>query len=186
MNHIMEEAMKLVFATALLGLALGLSSARADVPFKVGDRVPEFKLPYATQDTVVFSGYGSENLKGQRYMIAFYPADWSPGCTKEMCTFRDSFSDLEKLGVKVVPISADLVFSDRAWAQYQKFPFKLLADQTREFGKKMGVYDPKTGMFHRSIFVVGPDGRFEYINYNYSVQNDTDYNQLKAFLASKK
>jgi peroxiredoxin Q/BCP len=182
----MEEAMKLIFATFLLGLTLVHPSARADEPFKVGDQVPEFKLPYATKDTVVFEGFGSADLKGKRYLIAFYPADWSPGCTKEMCTFRDGIGDLEKLGITVLPISADLVFSHREWAKYQKFPFKLLADQTRAFGTKTGVYMPDNGMFKRSVFVVGPDGRFEYINYNYSVEDDNDYNALKAFLASKK
>ncbi len=150
---------------------------------KVGDMVPEFKLPYATQDTVDFSGFGSADMKGKTYIIAFYPADWSPGCTKEMCTFRDSFSDLEKLHVDVLPISADLVFSHHEWAKFQKFPFKLLADQTREFGIKMGVYLPDRGMFKRSIFVVGQDGRLKYVDYDYSVQNDADYDALKQALA---
>lgn len=178
--------MKLLFALAMLGGALALQTAQAQTPFKVGDQVPEFKLPYATRDTVVFEGFGSADLKGKRYLIAFYPADWSPGCTKEMCTFRDAIGELEKLDIIVVPISADLVFSHFEWAKYQKFPFKLLADQTREFGKKMGVYMPDNGMFKRSVFVVGPDGRFEFINYNYSVKDENDYNALKAFLAQKK
>ncbi len=165
-------------------LAAGAGAARADV--KVGDQVPDFKLPYATQDTIMFSGFGSADLKGSRYVIAFYPADWSGGCTKEMCTLRDDISDLEKLNVTVVPVSADLVFSHHQWAMYHKLPFKLLADQTRTFGTEMGVYMPKMGMMKRSVFVVGPDGRIEYENLNYSVKDDADFNALKAFLASKK
>jgi peroxiredoxin Q/BCP len=168
---------------ALVACMLIWSSLSATEPFKVGDMVPEFKLPYATQDTVDMSGFGSADLKGKTYIIAFYPADWSPGCTKEMCTFRDSFSDLMKLNVTVVPISADLVFSHHAWAKAEKFQFKLLADQTRAFGTKMGVYLPEMGMFKRSVFVVGPDGRLKYIDYDYSVKDNADYDALKAALA---
>lgn len=168
---------------ALLACLLVWSSLSAAEQFKVGDKIPEFKLPYATQDTVVFSGFGSADMKGKTYIIAFYPADWSPGCTKEMCTFRDTFSDLEKLNVTVLPISADLVFSHHEWAKYQKFPFKLLADQTRAFGKEMGVYLPDRGMFKRSVFVVGPDGKIKYEDYNYSVASSADYDALKAALA---
>jgi peroxiredoxin len=165
-------------------LAVGPGPARAEL--KVGDPIPEFKLPYATQDTVVFAGYGSADLKGKTYVIAFYPADWSGGCTKEMCTFRDGIAEFEKLGVVVLPVSADLVFSHRQWAQYHKLPFKLLADQTRAFGTKMGVYMPDVGMMKRSMFVVGPEGRIEYLDYDYSLKDDADLNALKGFLARGK
>ncbi len=178
--------MKVLLTMALLVLLITASSGTAQTLLKVGDPIPEFKLPYATQDTVVFDGYGSADLKGKRYIIAFYPADWSSGCTKEMCTFRDGISEFQNLGVTVVPISADLVFSHHEWAKNQKFPFKLLADQTRAFGTKMGVYMPDAGMMKRSIFVVGPDGKIEYLNYNFSVKDDTDFSALKAFLATKK
>lgn len=169
----------------LIALLLALtpwSFSFAEEPFKVGDTVPQFRLPYATQDSVNFDGFGSADLKGQRYVIAFYPADWSSGCTTEMCTLRDNIADFENLHVTVVPISGDYVFTHRQWAKYQKFPFKLLSDPTRAFGKLMGVYRPDVGMMQRSVFVVGPDGRFEYIDYNYSVKDDKDYKALKAAL----
>jgi peroxiredoxin len=152
---------------------------------KVGDQVPEFKLPYATQDTVVFEGIGSKELLGKRYLLAFYPADWSGGCTKEMCTFRDEFKELEGLNIEVYPVSADLVFSHHEWAKSLKLPFKLLADQTRVLGTAMGVYMADRGMMRRSVFVIGPDGKVQYVNSDYSVKDDTDLNALKGFLAKK-
>ena len=73
-------------------------TANAETPvLKVGDQIPTFKLPYATKDTVVPEGIGSADMAGKRYVIAFYPADFSGGCTKEMCTFRDQFSQFEGL-----------------------------------------------------------------------------------------
>lgn len=152
---------------------------------KVGDMVPDFTLPYATKDTVVFDGLSSKELLGKRYLLAFYPADWSGGCTKEMCTFRDDIKELEGLNVEVLPVSADLVYSHHEWAKALNLPFKLLADQTRSFGTAMGVYMADRGMMKRSVFVIGPDGKIQYANDNYSVSDGTDLKALKAFLASK-
>jgi len=158
----------------------------AQEKFEVGDMLPDFDLPYATKDTIVFSGIKNEDLKGSRFVLAFYPADWSPGCTREMCTFRDEFADFRNLGVEILPISGDYVFSHHEWAKHHNLNFRLLADHTRSFGNKMGVYLDDYGMFKRSVFVVGPDGRFEYIDYEYSLENDDDYRALKRFLAKKR
>ncbi len=180
-----KQMKKTLILPALLILA-AISSSSAGEIFKVGDTVPQFQLPYATKDTIDFDGIGSENLKGQRYVLAFYPADWSGGCTKEMCTFRDEFAGFEELGVEILAISGDYIFSHHEWAKHHDLKFKLLADQTREFGKAMDVYMDKYGMFQRSVFVVGPDGRFEYIDYDYSVADDKDFRALMDFLTEKR
>ena len=171
---------------ALLLLALATSERIAAMSLKVGDGIPEFKLPYATKDTLNMDGLSSSELSGKRYMLAVYPADWSGGCTKEMCSFRDAITQFESLKVEVLPISADLVYSHREWAKQHNLPFRLLADQTREFGKKLGVYLEDKGMFKRSVFVVGPDGKLEYIDYDYSVADDNDFSALRSFLSSVK
>ena len=157
-------------------------SMAEEIVHKVGDTVPVFKLPYATQEKVEFDGISSEDLKGSRYVLAFYPADWSGGCTTEMCEFRDSIDALTKLDVEVLPVSGDYIFSHHAWAKHHNLPFKLLGDHTREFGKAMGVYMPENGMLSRSIFVVGKDGKFEYIDYEYSVKDGADFKLLKKAL----
>jgi peroxiredoxin len=181
---------RLMTALAALALLAGVQAmAQPDNSktgsLKVGDPVPEFKLPYATKDTVVFVGIGSKDLLGKRYLLAFYPADWSGGCTKEMCTFRDQFKELEGLNIDIYGVSADLVFSHHEWAKNLGLPFKLLADQARQLGPAMGVYMADHGMMRRSVFVIGPDGKIQYADYNYSVKDDTDLNSLKAFLAKK-
>lgn len=174
--------MKSILLIAALVLAFGIT---ANAQFKVGDKVPEFKLPYATKDTVIFDGYGSKDLVGKRYLLAFYPADWSSGCTKEVCRLRDSMADFEGLGLTVLGVSVDNPFSHRQWAKSENLNFKLLSDQTHKFGEAFGIYDPERGFFKRSVFVVGPNGKFQYINYNYSVQDDRDFDALKAALAAK-
>jgi len=173
MRKILLVSMMTIFPAAM---------ALAQGPFKVGDKVPDFKLPYATRDTIDYNGISSQDLAGKRYLLAFYPADWSPGCTKEVCSFRDNMSQFEKLGLVVLGVSVDNPYSHQQWARFDSLNFKLLSDQTHKLGETMGVYLPEQGVFQRSVFVVGPDGRFQYINYNYSVANDNDFNALKAAL----
>jgi len=178
----MNRTLRHVFV-AIAALTLTAVGYAEEQPLKVGDTLPSFTLPYATADTIDMKGLSSDDMRGKWYMLAFYPADWSPGCTKEMCTFRDAITDFEDLGIEVLPVSADLVFSHHEWAKHHKLTFKLLADQTRAFGKEMGVYMPQYGMFKRSVFVVSPEGTIAYLDYDYSVRDDKDYHALKAWLS---
>ena len=176
--------MKTSLLIAIGVLLIAINPAFAQAPFKIGDKVPDFKLPFATQDTINFEGIGAQDLLGKRYILAFYPADWSPGCTKETCTFRDTMSQFEKLNVMVFGVSVDNLFSHRQWAKWDSLNFPLLSDQTHKLGEAIGVYNQDHGMFQRSIFVVGPDGKLEYVKYNYSVKDDTDFNALKQALTN--
>lgn len=177
--------MKKLILLVLILTALPYSIAMAD-QFKVGDTIPSFDLPYATKDTIVFEGISSDQLNGKWYILAFYPADWSGGCTSEMCTFRDEFSFFDNLEIEVFPISGDNVFSHHEWAKHLNLGFRMLSDNTREFGKTMGVYMDKYGMFKRSVFVVDPTGKLAYVDYDYSLANNDDYNALKEFVSQKK
>lgn len=185
MSFKQRKAVMRAVLTGVTVLTLALSAWAAD-KVKVGDQVPAFKVPSATAEAINVDGISNTDLLGKRYVLAFYPADWSGGCTQEMCTLRDSFKEFETLGAEVYPVSADLVFSHKEWAAHHQLPFTLLADQTREFGKAMGVYMPDVGMFHRSVFIVGPDGKFEYVDYDYSLKDDSDFNELKEKLAELK
>ncbi len=181
----MRRTLLPVLIILLISVA-GFATERVFAMPQVGDTIPQFKLPYATKDAVNWDGLGSADLKGKRYLLAFYPADWSGGCTKEVCTFRDAITQFEGLSVEVLPISADLVYSHQEWAKHHNLPFRLLSDHWREFGKAMGVWNEERGYFKRAVVVVGPDGMIEYVDEAYSVADDNDFNDLKAFLGTKK
>jgi peroxiredoxin len=170
----------MMFYTAIFPAA-----AQTQVKFKIGDAAPGFKLPYATRDTIAFDGLDSKELTGKTFLLAFYPADWSSGCTREACVFRDAMTEFEDLDVIVLGVSVDSPFSHRKWAQQENLNFKLLSDQTHKFGRAMGVYNEETGIFQRSTFVVGPDGKFQYVDYDYSVKDNQDFEVLKKALAKK-
>src|SRR5690348_11308355 len=97
----------LLTATAVLGQ--NGAEGKAD-----GQAAPDFALPWATQEKL-YIGQNDwlklSSLRGANVILAFYPADWSGGCTTEVCTFRDSWNDLAKLDAKLLAISGDYVFS---------------------------------------------------------------------------
>jgi peroxiredoxin Q/BCP len=151
---------------------------------KVGDKAPDFKLPYATKDTIVFEGVRLSDLIGKRNIIlAFYPADWSGGCTTQMCTFRDNFADLSKLDAEVLGISGDYVFSHREWAKHLNLPFKLLSDHKHEVAKLYNSYDENSGFNKRTVFVIDKTGKIAYINWKYNVRDQSHFEELKKVLS---
>ena len=176
-------------------LALAAAALWSSVPARlfaapppaVGDAAPDFTLPYATADTIVFQGEPlHEAAKRGPVLLAFYPADWSSGCTKEVCALRDSFAELAGLKAQVWGISGDYVFSHQAWAEHHKLPFRLLSDHRHEVAAKYDSYLEELGFNRRTVFVVGRDGRIAYVDTEYSVADDKDFDALKAFLSGMK
>ena len=79
---------------------------------KVGDKAPDFTLPSQMGDNVTLSEYsGKKNV-----VLYFYPKDETPGCTKEACTFRDSYDIFTSLGAEVLGISGQSVESHKSFA----------------------------------------------------------------------
>lgn len=155
---------------------------------KVGDIAPDFALPYATKDTLIFSPpLKLSDLVGKRNIVlAFYPANWSGGCTKQMCTMRDNFSKLETLNAEILGISGDYIFSHHEWAKHHNLPFKLLSDHSHEVAKKYNSYNELTGMNRRTIFVIDRSGRIAYIDLQYDVRTLEDFQKLQAALEKLK
>jgi peroxiredoxin len=159
----------------------------SDPTLKVGDSAPDFALPYATKDTIIFSPLKLSDEIGKRNIVlAFYPADWSGGCTKEMCTIRDDFSNLEGLNAEILPISGDYVFSHREWARHHNLPFKLLSDHNHEVAKRYNSYNEVSGLNKRTVYVIDKSGKIAYKNLQYNVGTPADFQKLKDVLASLK
>lgn len=153
----------------------------------VGAKAPDFSLRYATKDTIGKEPLTlSAELRKGPIILAFYPADWSGGCTVEVCTFRDNFTELVNLGVRVWGISGDYEYSHHEWAKHHNLPFELLADHDHAVAKIYDSYAPETLMNKRTIYVIGSDGRIAYINAQYKAREPQDFEALKSALASMK
>ena len=104
------------------------------------------------------------DLKGSPVVIYFYPADDTPGCTKEACAFRDRSAELKKLGAKIFGVSPDDIPSHVKFKSKFKLNFPLLADPDHKVAEKFGAWREKNMYGNikmgiaRSTFLIGADG----------------------------
>jgi peroxiredoxin Q/BCP len=97
-------------------------------------------------------------------VLYFYPKDDTPGCTKEACTFRDRFSELQSLGAVVLGVSADDVASHRKFSDKFSLNFPLLADTDHSVAEKYGAWREKNMYgkvsmgIQRSTFLIDASG----------------------------
>jgi len=158
-----------------------------DAPLKVGDPAPDFTLRYATRDSVAPDSLRLSSLVGKRNIVlAFYPADWSGGCTKEVCSFRDNFSQLGALNVDVIGLSGDYIFSHYEWAKFHNLPFRLASDHNHAVAKRYGTYNEPSGYNRRTVFVVDKQGKLGYIDLAYSPRDSVSFMKLQAALTGMK
>jgi thioredoxin-dependent peroxiredoxin len=102
---------------------------------KVGDKAPLFSLPDANGEQINLADFiGRKNL-----VVYFYPKDESYGCTKQACSFRDSYDDFKDAGAEVIGISTDDEASHRSFAARNKLPFILLSDMEGKVAESYGA-----------------------------------------------
>ena len=121
----------------------------------VGDVAPDFTLPAWTTDGETTLTLSAQ--RGKAVVLAFYPADNTPGCTRQLCSYRDDLDLLADLDVELWGISTQDTASHQAFAAKRRLPFPLLADTDRSVVKAYGVNGPL--MTKRSVFVIDPAGR---------------------------
>ncbi len=114
-----------------------------------GDKAPDFELADQTGKVHKLSDYC-----GKIVAVYFYPRDDTPGCTKQACSIRDGWSELQKAGVVVLGISGDDEKSHGAFAAKYNLPFPLLADTTKKTIQAYGAWGEKNlyGKIMQGIF----------------------------------
>jgi peroxiredoxin len=163
--------------------------AAATAAPKLGEAAPDFKLPYATQEGIFMKPDEQISLSSQRghnVILAFYPADWSGGCTTEVCTLRDTFAELSKLNAKVLAISGDYVFSHQEWAKHHNLQFPLLSDHDHHVARMFDSYMEGVGFNKRTVYLIDKDGVVRYVNLAFKAGDKKDYDALRAELEKLK
>ena len=94
-------------------------------------------------------------------MLAFYPGDFTPVCTRQFCSYRDGADRLDQLEVDVLGISPQSLASHQRFQERYGLTVPLLADPEREAIRAYGVLGPG-GLVRRSIFIVDPEGIVRY------------------------
>jgi peroxiredoxin Q/BCP len=116
----------------------------------------------------------------------FYPKDFTPGCTTEVCTFRDDIAKLRKAGADVIGVSLDDVASHAKFAEKYRVPFPLLADSARQVSTAYGVLSSTVGFHYarRTTFLIDPQGKVAKVYEN--VDPEKNSAQVLRDLASLK
>jgi len=122
---------------------------------RIGDAIPEFTL-----NDQLGNPFNVKQYLGKKpLVIFFYPKDYTPGCTKEVCSFRDSYEEFTDLGAEVIGISADSETTHRKFAASYKLPFLLLADTDKKVRKLFKVENSLFNLLPgRETYVAGKDG----------------------------
>jgi peroxiredoxin Q/BCP len=144
-----------------------------------GSFAPDFSLPWANRETVgsAEAPYELWRDRGKTVVIAFYPADFTKGCTAQMQSFGDQYDTLFGSDVVVLGVSTDSLATHRRFAGSLDLPFRLLSDPDQKIARKYGS-SGDGGRTRRTVFVVGPDGRVKYRNLHFNALDPKDYADL--------
>jgi peroxiredoxin Q/BCP len=126
---------------------------------EVGQPAPEFTLSGIANGER--RDYTLSEYRGRRVVLAFYPGDDTPGCTRQMCSYRDDFAMFEGVQAALLGISPQDVDSHERWAAKRNLQFPLLADTDRVVARQYGVAAPVIGI-RRSVFVIDAEGVLRY------------------------
>jgi thioredoxin-dependent peroxiredoxin len=144
----------LLFLLAFTPAAFAADAAVSEGP-AVGAAAPDYRL----QDQKG-KWHSLADRKGKWTVLYFYPKDFTPGCTTQVCTFRDDIIALRKGGAEVFGVSLDDVKSHAEFAEKYHVPFALLSDADQSVAKAYGVLTSKLGMSYarRETFLIDPAG----------------------------
>ena len=119
----------------------------------VGSKAPEFVLSnHGGTDTSL-----TDLLQDGPLIVYFYPADFTPGCTKEACSIRDLHNDIQSVGLTVAGISPQDVDSHRKFREQYELPFVLLSDPDKVAIKMFDVDGPFGVGVRRATFLINQD-----------------------------
>ena len=169
--------MLLLWTNGLVG-TLSAASQETNGKLKLGDPIPA--VSSTDQDgkavdlaQVAKTGYA---------LVYFYPKAMSPGCTAQACSLRDSYTELQKKGVKVFGVSLDSVEAQKAFEEKEHLPFQLLSDTDRQVTSAFGVPLVKDAFATRQAYLFR-DGKLIWMDTKAST--DKQAQDVLAVLASR-
>jgi peroxiredoxin Q/BCP len=146
-----------------------------------GDRAPEFSLPDQDGHDISLTAL----LKDGPAILYFYPADFTPGCTREACSIRDIHRELTRAGLTVAGISPQSPESHRRFREKHSLPFTLLSDETKEVIKMFGVNGPLGFWVQRVTYLVDQNRAIiGCVKAHFSIAEHEDF--IKKAIAARK
>jgi peroxiredoxin len=133
-----------------------------------GSPAPDFSLRDQDGNRV-----GLSEFAGRRLVLAFYPADFSPGCTNQLSLYEEVVDEIEAQEASLVGVSVDSVYCHRAFRKHLNLTIPLLADfhPKGEMSRAYGAYLEDFGTTNRSLVLVGGDG---VVRWSYATETPKD------------
>ncbi len=160
----LKQTLLLTLAGSAAVAAFAFTQAKAKMDAAapaVGAPAPAYSLPDQTGQVRT----SAEN-KGKVTLLAFYPADFTGGCTLEAHSLSSSYKDLKALGVQVYGVSVQDPKSHQAFCTKEGIPYTLLADTKHTMSADYGVLIPGANIANRVTYIVGADGKVAYVDSN--------------------
>jgi thioredoxin-dependent peroxiredoxin len=120
-------------------------------PLPVGAQAPDFRLETQDGKEVTLS-----SLCGRYVVLIFYPGDDTPGCTRQLCQFRDHWGQAKELGVVVLGVNPQSAGRHAKFRSRFNLPFDLLVDKGREAAR---AYSASGLIVKRTVYLIGPEGK---------------------------
>jgi peroxiredoxin Q/BCP len=131
---------------------------------KVGDVAPDFTLPGTDGTDDGHRDYSLSELRGEPVVLAFYPGDNTPVCTRQLSTYTDEIDQFKEVEARILALSPQSIESHDGFIAAQGgFAFPLLSDADKAVGRRYGVLGP-VGFYRRSVFVVDAEGILRYVH----------------------
>jgi peroxiredoxin len=150
---------------------------------ETGSIAPDFTLPNQDREPVTLS-----KQRGRPTVLAFFPAAFSSVCQKELCTFRDAITQLNRLNAQVYGISVDTFFALKAFADQQHLTFPLLSDFNKQAIRDYGVFNEDMiglkGIAKRAVFVLDKNGVVTHREVLDDARNEPDYDKVYKAVAA--
>jgi thioredoxin-dependent peroxiredoxin len=126
---------------------------------EIGDKAPDFTLPGITMvdGEPTKAHFTLSERKGHPVVLAFYPADNSPGCSAQLCSYQDELHAFTDVGAEVWGISRQNTHSHEKFARSKGLGFPLLSDEKGDVVAAYGVGMLGLGI-KRSIFIINAEG----------------------------
>jgi thioredoxin-dependent peroxiredoxin len=134
-----------------------------------GQSLPDLDLTTESGEHI-----GTTDLTGQKTVLYFYPADDTPGCTKEACAFRDRMDDYAHAGIQVYGVSLDSPESHREFREKYNLNFPLLTDEDGRASEALGVLRENRKRTNRVTFLLDPEGRISKVYPEVSPETHAD------------
>jgi peroxiredoxin len=146
-----------------------------NTPLAAGEPAPDFALPDANGRTIRLSDY-----RGRRVVLAFYPLDWSPGCSRQLDLYQHELDEFRKRGAEVMGISVDSLYSHGAWAAVRGLTFPLLADfnPKGDVARRYKVWREADGFSERALYIVDENGIIRHAQVSPKLQHVPDIYEL--------